>query len=381
MTSVTNLDHAFGNCPDGYIPITVTMDTSNVTSAVECFFNCSNLKALDLRNWDTSKIENFSGIFRSCSNLEEILGYETMVTSSAKDISGFFNECSKLTNIDLSEWDTSNVIQFSHMFYGLSLNTINIKPLNFTSAESIEGLFSHNPNLTSIEANTSQIIGTKEKPINIGQLFTSAIGIQNINLDFLSGYFINYSSSGRGMFQGCSNVETIDLSTIKLISGTNYRGQSNNMFKDCTSLTTIIGLETLGEDINISDGNNYVAYMFEGCTSLETINMSNWQNCTIGGNIMFICHNCSSLKNANLQSINGDVTNLNQAFGGCSSLKTLDLRNANLSTVVSYGWSNSFTDVPLNCEIIVKDQASKEAILSHFPNLTNVKLVSELTEA
>lgn len=217
----------------------------------------------------------------------------------------------------------------------------------------------------------------KEKPINIGQLFASATGIQNINLDFLSGYFTNYSYEG--MFQGCSNVETIDLSTIKLISGTNHIGQFNNMFKDCTSLTTIIGLETLGEDINISDANNYLAGMFEGCTSLETINMSNWQNCTIGGSIGLMCLNCSSLKNANLQSINGDVRNLSQTFRGCSSLETLDLRNANLSTVASYGWGNSFTDVPLNCEIIVKDQASKEAILSHFPNLTNVKLVSELT--
>lgn len=379
MTSVTNLDNAFGNCPDEYIPITVAMDTSNVTSASGCFSACTNLKTLDLRNWDTSKIENFNSIFQSCSNLEEILGYETMVTSSAKDIAGFFGGCSKLTNIDLSEWDTSNVTQFSNMFYGLRMNTINIKPLNFTSAKYIEGLFSGNPSLTSIEANTSQIIGTKEKPINIGRLFAGATGIQNINLDFLSGYFTNYS--GEGMFQGCSNVETIDLSTIKLISETDYIGQFNNMFKDCTSLTTIIGLETLGEDIHISDANNYLAEMFEGCTSLETINMSNWQNCTIGGSIGLMCHNCSSLKNANLQSINGDVRNLNHTFEGCSSLETLDLRNANLSTVPSYGWSNSFTDVPLNCEIIVKDQASKEAILSHFPNLTNVKLVSELTGA
>ena len=379
MTSVTNLDNAFGNCPDEYIPITVAMDTSNVTSASGCFSGCSNLKSLDLRNWDTSKIENFTSIFQGCSNLEELLGYETMVTSSAKDIAGFFGDCSKLTNIDLSGWDTSNVINFTHMFYGLRVNTINIKPLNFTSAEHIEGLFCGNPSLTSIEANTSQIIGTKEKPINIGQLFASATGIQNINLDFLSGYFTNYSYEG--MFQGCSNVETIDLSTIKLISGTNHIGQFNNMFKDCTSLTTIIGLETLGEDINISDANNYLAGMFEGCTSLETINMSNWQNCTIGGSIGLMCLNCSSLKNANLQSINGDVRNLSQTFRGCSSLETLDLRNANLSTVASYGWGNSFTDVPLNCEIIVKDQASKEAILSHFPNLTNVKLVSELTGA
>lgn len=372
MTSVTNLDHAFNYCQSEYIPITVTMDTSNVTSMVNCFVECTNLKSLDLRNWDTSKVEDFSYIFQNCSNLEELLGYETMVTSSAKNISGFFNGCSKLTNVDISEWDTSNVTNFAFMFYGLPMNTINIKSLDFSNAENIEGLFSGNPSLTSIEANTSQIIGAKEKPIVIGQLFTNSTGLQTISLNFLSGYFSTTSSGGMGIFEGCSSVETIDLSPIKLISG------CNAMFKNCTSLKSITGLENLVEDYQSSS--TPLQSMFEGCTLLENINVSNWQNCTIGGNMMFMCLNCSSLKNANLQSINGDVLNLNSSFRGCSSLEILDLRNANLSTVASYGWNRAFTDVPSNCEIIVKDQASKDAILSHFSNLTNIKLVSELTE-
>lgn len=373
---VTSLEGVFQSNSSEYIPITVSMDTSNVTSMINSFADNPNLKSVDLRNWNTNKVEDFFYIFRSCSNLSEILGIENIVTASANNLFGFFSGCVALPEINMSNWDTSNVTNFGEMFDNLSVGSINIKPLSFVSATSIAGMFQNLTNLTSIEANEGQIVGTKEKAIDIGRLFSYCSKLTSMNLNFLSGYFCTDSN---GIFQNCSELQTVDLSSIKIISGS-YTASFVNMFNGCSKLTTIIGLDTLGEDITMSSTSTYLTRMFANCTSLETISISNWQNCTLGGSLFNFCYGCSSLTSANLQSINGSIEAINGAFNGCTSLTSLDLRNADLSTIThSYKWSDAFTGVPDNCEIIVKDEASKNAILSHYSNLTNIKLVSELT--
>ena len=374
---VTSLEGVFQSNSSEYIPITVSMDTSNVTSMINSFADNPNLKSVDLRNWNTNKVEDFFYIFRSCSNLSEILGIENIVTASANNLSGFFSGCVALPEINMSNWDTSNVTNFDEMFDNLSVGSINIKPLNFVSATSIVGMFQNLTNLTSIEANEGQIVGTKEKAIDIGRLFSYCSKLTSMNLNFLSGYFC--TDFGNSIFRNCSELQTVDLSSIKIISGS-YTASFANMFNGCSKLTTIIGLDTLGEDITMFSTSTDLTYMFANCTSLETISISNWQNCTLGGSLFNFCYGCSSLTSANLQSINGSIEAINGAFNGCTSLTSLDLRNADLSTITySHKWSDAFTGVPDNCEIIVKDEASKNAILSHYSNLTNIKLVSELT--
>ena len=49
----------------------------------------------------------------------------------------------------------------------------------------------------------------------------------------------------------------------------------------------------------------------------------------------------------------------------------IDVRNINFSEKFNNLW-DTFNGVPTNCEIIVKNQASKDWFATNFPSMTNV---------
>lgn len=63
-------------------------------------------------------------------------------------------------------------------------------------------------------------------------------------------------------------------------------------------------------------------------------------------------------------------------FYGLSSLKKLDIRNFDITTSSSYA-SQMFSNIPTDCEIIVKDDRMKAFVLERFTTATNVKTVEE----
>ena len=62
-----------------------------------------------MTNFDISNITSMSGMFNECPELIEIKGLNKFNTSKVIDMSGMFQRCSKLTNLDLTNFDTSNV--------------------------------------------------------------------------------------------------------------------------------------------------------------------------------------------------------------------------------------------------------------------------------
>ena len=76
-----------------------------------------------------------------------------------------------------------------------------------------------------------------------------------------------------------------------------------------------------------------MCYMFEGCSSLNNLNLSNFntQNVT---NMWYMFYGCSSLKNLNLSNFNTqNLTNINCMFNGCESLTNVNLSNFNTQKV------------------------------------------------
>lgn len=69
------------------------------------------------------------------------------------------------------------------------------------------------------------------------------------------------------------------------------------------------------------------------------------------------------------------LTNARQMFHRCSHLAHIDIRKMTLTGITDY--TNMFSNIPLDCEIIVKDDTQKAWILDKFSSLTNVKTVAE----
>jgi surface protein len=81
---------------------------------------------------------------------------------------------------------------------------------------------------------------------------------------------------------------------------------------------------------------------FSGCTSLESIDLTNFE-APLLTNMNNAFFHCSSLKGIDLSYINSSsITFINRIFCGCNSLKSLNLANLNLTNIkdASYAFYN-----------------------------------------
>ena len=128
--------------------------------------------------------------------------------------------------------------------------------------------------------------------------------------------------------------------------------------------------------------------MFSGCTNLSSVELDIETFATGGTSpvtrvyLQQMFRDCSSLTELDLSNFKVDtyIYNTSNMFSGCTNLTKIDIRGLNLSSVFTISnmfGSDASSGVPDNCEIIVKDNASKTTITNNFSRLTNVKTVAE----
>ena len=72
------------------------------------FFKCSDITEIDLSEFDSSEITNMDYMFRDCISLTKI-NFTNFVTSNVQEMYDMFRNCSSLTSLDLSNFRTSKV--------------------------------------------------------------------------------------------------------------------------------------------------------------------------------------------------------------------------------------------------------------------------------
>ena len=122
---------------------------------------------------------------------------------------------------------------------------------------------------------------------------------------------------------------------------------------------------------NVEELTNLIV-AFQSCRHLTSIDVSKLDTSKVT-DMMFTFSSCSSLTNLDLSNFNtSNVTDMSFMFDDCRGLTNLDISNFTFDKVTNY--DNMFTNVPNNCEILVKSQTEKDWITSKFSNLTNVKI-------
>lgn len=93
---------------------------SDKNAFINTFAGLEIVTKLNLTVWDFSNLEikNMKNMFYGCKNLKELKGIKNLVNSKTVDINTMFADCSSLEEIDISDWDTSGVEDFSRMFDG-----------------------------------------------------------------------------------------------------------------------------------------------------------------------------------------------------------------------------------------------------------------------
>ena len=222
-----------------------------------------------------------AGMFASCSSLEnlDLMNFNTSnVTTFGKIYNGMFFECAKLTILDLSNFDVSNVKNFNYMFKGCK------------ALSEIKGIESWNTkSMVNIEA----------------------------------------------MFAVCTSLTNLDLSKWSTDNLTNVMDGNSGYgaFGDCSSLTT---LNVTGW--NVSKVTN-MTQLFRGCASLKVLDLSTWDM--------------------------SKVTTINRFFDYGQKLEMVklpELTDSIVTTIFSVGF------VPSTMDVYVKSESNKDAVLAKKPN-------------
>ena len=114
-SQVTSMLQAFYECNKLEEIILTNVDTSNVTDMNRMFNFCSGLTSLDVSNFDTSKVTNMGSMFSNCYNLKS-LDVSNFDTSKVTNMISMFLGTWNLTSLDLSSFNTSNVVDMQYMF-------------------------------------------------------------------------------------------------------------------------------------------------------------------------------------------------------------------------------------------------------------------------
>ena len=120
-------------------------------------------------------------------------------------------------------------------------------------------------------------------------------------------------TSARVVFNGCSSLETIDLSSLSMPKLQN----ANGMFLDCGAKT--IKLFKSGNQITSTE------MMFMECESLESLDLNNLNtsNVTTMENMFSDCPNLASIDLSSFDT--GNVKNMALMFSGCEALTKLEV--------------------------------------------------------
>ena len=182
------------------------LNTSKVTDMNSIFLDCHSLENLDLSNFDTSNVTGMSEMFHICGLTS--LDLSSFNTSKVTDMSCMFSDCEGLTNLDLSHFDTSNVTDMRGMFSDCrSLKNLDISSFDTSIVTNIFTMFEDCDVLDSLD---------------LSSFDTSNVWDMN------------------KMFEGCKNLKTIYVGTGWKTSDIK---DSEDMFVDCTSLVGGKGTE------------------------------------------------------------------------------------------------------------------------------------------
>lgn len=286
-------------------------------SVIQCaymFDGCKQLKSLDVSNWNVGNIQNFSYMFADCTNLTSIKGLDTWkankddatsanATASATDMSYMFSSDANLgtdennNTLDLSNFDTSNVIKFQAMFIGCKhLSSITgLENWNTASAQYMSDMFAYDDNLNTLDLSnfdTSNVTTFRE-------MFTSDIGLKSLNV---------------------SNFKTDKVKDF------------SNMFSGCSVLTSITGLETwgtTGAGLDKPTGIN-MSSMFAYDRALNKLDLSKFDtsNVTTFNSMFYSCDKLDSIIGLS-QWNTEDATDMSSMFAYDFSLKELDFSSSN----------------------------------------------------
>ena len=157
------------------------IDTSLITDMMFLFKveNKQYIKKIIFgKKWDTSNVISFQEMFYGLEKLTELdLSY--FDTSKVTDMSVMFCDCKSLQHINLTSFDTSNVMYMYNMFDNCqSLKELDLTSFDTSNIEDMEFMFRECKQLKTIKLSNSWTIN---EDVIINYMFSGCESLTNIN--------------------------------------------------------------------------------------------------------------------------------------------------------------------------------------------------------
>ena len=358
------------------------MKTESLTEISRMFSGCKKLTLVDLTRFNTSKVKNMYNMFENCESLTS-LNLSSFEGGSVRQATELFYNCKQLSSIDMSNFDTEAQERpsLSRLFAGCkALRTLHMDALNpkVSSIYDCQAMFDEvTKNLTCYyhcdlnDLIADQIPGTKKPQPD---LRAKVIHGRDSKSGVEALYFINSSktitknstyafttsitNSGNSPVKTSHTVKVLNVwygddvyntgsnkpkwatteisSAVKNIyidDGFSAAPRSTvRWFYDFSKVTEIQGLANLKTD-KVTN----MAYMFYGCSSLESVNLQKWEMDEVT-DMSYMFYGCKALSQFSYlpASYCPKVKYMNFMFYNCESLTRLPVYGGENVTNMAY---------------------------------------------
>ncbi|VDG30960.1 hypothetical protein [Lactobacillus sp. CBA3605] [Lactiplantibacillus mudanjiangensis] len=306
-------------------------DTSKVKNMQAMFSNAQALTAIDVSQWHTGSVTNFNNMFSYTKGLTTALNVANWDTTNAVDMSHMFY-ASEVTALDVSNWQTGNVTDMSYLFGTTSgvtskLTTLNVANWDTSSVINMAYMFARTTALKALDVtkwNTSNVT-------NMAYMFSRATQLKALAVD---SWDVGNVTNMSYMFFVDSALTSLDLSAWDTHSVTT----TSSMFSEDKKLATL----KFGNWK--TDSLTDISYMFYDMAALTSLDLSGWTTTGNVTNMGFAFSNTGltalDLANWTTTSVDNNgttgVTNANDyglgsLFAGSKALKSLDISNFTIS--------------------------------------------------
>ncbi len=384
-SNVTDMNHMFANCQKMFFVNVFNFNTSKVKHMDSMFENCTVLNSsLNVRNFNTSNVVSMDNMFYYCTTISNLDISNFTIPVGTKSM---FTGCSSLKTLSVPltadrlepSWEVSPDIEYSEyvsydypfegvgtpaspctLIYPSGLN-LEVDEVGENWYKWMEGYFisplqayavinestmtfyydkymnihpgksyglntgNNQPGWVSNSSSVANVVFdssfSQARPTTCYQWFR---GMDNLTtISHIERLNTSSVTSMSRMFDGCSNLTSLDLSEFN----TSYVTHMDYMFNNCSKLASLEVYQ-----FNTSEVTDMTC-MFRGCSKLLVISLAGFNTANVARmNGMF--ENCSSLKRLYTSNINtSKVISMMNMFKGCSSLTSLDVKGFNTAKV------------------------------------------------
>lgn len=359
-TSCGNILGMFSHCNN---LVTVTNFDANGTTSYESLFEgCGGMSVAPVTEIPATII-NIKNMYKDCNGLVSIDNF--VLHGNIREATGFVQGCNNLVN--------ANNVTISGPFYndvfrGLtSLKYVNNLLINYVGRSmTFANMFDGCTNLVEMSFHPDSYV---KDVISMDYMFRGTsmrtVDFSNVNFEKVVSYKYMFAdclmdefsftvprtiTSIQGILSNCRNLKTLrnfnishnvtvtdwlfDTPVENLISCSFYN--QNTTFNNNTTLKKIEGFKYIG--------NNLSGY-FDGCTSLQTAELTIGSTVTKANNLFNNCPLLSSVE-FNSESDLSNVTTISDMFNGDTSLSTIrNLKITNSSTLAN---NTTLSGCPIN---------------------------------